>query len=359
MQPLHSPIMNDVLVSHRGALGRLTLNRPKALNALDLDMVRSIDGALSTWEEDPTVVVVLIDGAGERSFCAGGDIRALHDCCRMGNWDDPARFFAEEYRLNARLARYPKPIVSVMHGLTMGGGIGLGGHVRHRIVTADSKLAMPEVGIGFIPDVGGTHLLGTAPGEIGTYAALTGTTLGPADAMACGLADLALSPSNVAALPDYLGECGSDDDVEALLRHLAGPAGVGLIASNRGWIDRCFASDTVESIVSALIGAPDFEARAAGALIQTKCPMSLIVTLRALRTARAMRNLDRCLEQELRLSLRVTRRPDFVEGVRAAVVDKDRQPRWRPARLPDVDGDEVEAQFAPLAAVDQARTAAR
>ena len=349
--------MSNILVERHGRLGRLTLNRPKALNAIDLDMVRSIDAALSAWDDDPTVAVVLFGGAGERAFCAGGDIRALYDCYRAGDEDAPARFFAEEYRLNARLARYRKPIVAVMHGVTMGGGIGLGGHVRYRIVTAGSKLAMPEVGIGFIPDVGGTHLLGTAPGERGTYAALTGTILDQADAIACGLADFALSAPSMTTLPDLLAECRSDDDVGSAIERLATPVDGESIAASQGWIDRCFAFDTVDAILAALADAPESEARAAGALIGTKCPMSLVVTLRALREARATRDLERTLARELRLSLRITRRPDFVEGVRAAVVDKDRQPRWQPSRVRDIDPADVEAQFAPLEASDLARTA--
>jgi enoyl-CoA hydratase len=326
----------DVLFSVSAGLGRITLNRPKALNALTHAMIRAIDAQLAAWEHDPAVRLVLLDGAGERGLCAGGDIRALYDDAKAGHLQGPAAFFADEYRLNARIARFPKPYVAFMDGIVMGGGIGVGAHARHRIVTPRSMLAMPEVGIGFIPDVGGTFLLGHAPGELGTHAALTAARLGPADAILLGLADICVPVDRLPALADSLGDCADSAAIEAALQAHAEPPPPGVLAASRSWIDDAYAADTVEQITASLQPRPEPEAQAALSDMAGKSPTSLKVALRLLRTARTLSRLEPCLQQEYDAAMASMTSHDFVEGVRAAVVDKDRNPRWSPASLAEV-----------------------
>jgi enoyl-CoA hydratase len=334
--------MSDVLASIEGRAARLTLNRPAALNALMLAMVRLIDEALTAWERDPAVALVILDGAGDRGFCAGGDIRSLYNAARAGAWSDLATFFREEYTLNARIARYPKPIVAVMDGVTMGGGIGLGAHASHRVVTERSKLALPETRIGFLPDVGGSYLLARAPGETGTSMALTGASIGPADAIAMGFADCLVPVDRLAALKSRLA-AGADPTQE--LAAMAEPPGEGELSAARGWIDNCFAGNDAEAIVAALRRCAEPAAHAAADTIEANSPTSVKVTLAALRGARDLESLEACLDQEFHLSVSITRDPDFVEGVRAAIVDKDRNPAWNPARLAAVTPGDVRRHF--------------
>lgn len=340
MSDAQGPARPDVVARREGSLGHITLNRPAALNALTLGMVEAVDAALDAWERDPQVAVLLLDGAGDRAFCAGGDIRALSEAAAAGRHEVLTDFFRTEYRLNARLARFGKPIVAAMDGLTMGGGIGLGAHVAHRVVTERSVLAMPEVRIGFAPDVGGTYLLARAPGALGLHLALTGGRLTAADAMLCGLADVALPHGALHELRIGLALCRDGEAAAACLRTLAVALPEGPLAAARGWVDRCYAADSVAEILQALESAPEPEARAAAAEIAGNAPTSLAVTLQALRAARHL-SLEDCLEMEFRISCSITRRPDFVEGVRAAVVDKDRDPRWRPGRLGEVAREDV------------------
>ncbi len=337
----------EIVVRREGNLGHITLNRPAAFNALTLGMVRAIDAALDAWEGDPRVAVLLLDGAGDRAFCAGGDIRALYEAALAGHHAVLSDFFRAEYRLDARLARFPKPVVTAMDGLTMGGGIGLGGHASHRVVTERSVLAMPEVRIGFVPDVGGTYLLARSPGALGLHLALTGGRLDAADAILCGLADRHLPTGRLHDLRIALAACRREGDVASCLEALAAEPPPGRLAAARGWIDRCYAADTVEEILDVLEGAPEPEARAAAAEIAGNAPTALKVTLQALRDARHL-GLEDCLDREFRISRSVTRLPDFVEGVRAAVVDKDRDPRWHPARLADVGRRDVLRHFASI-----------
>lgn len=346
MNDAQAPVRPDVVARREGTLGHITLNRPAAYNALTLGMVRDIAAALDAWEQDPQVAVLLIDGAGDRAFCAGGDIRALYEAARAGRHDALADFFRDEYRLNGRLARFPKPIVAVMDGMTMGGGIGLGAHAAHRVVTERSILAMPEVRIGFAPDVGGTYLLSRAPGALGFHLALTGGRVGAADAMACGLADAHVPTARLHDLRIALARCRGGAEIRACLAELGTPPAAGQLAAARPWIDRCYGGETAEEILDALRSAPEPDARAAAAEIAGNAPTSVKVTLQALRDARAL-DLADCLDAEFRVSCSITQSPDFVEGVRAAVVDKDRAPRWRPARLSEVGRQEVLRHFAP------------
>ncbi|SMQ13852.1 enoyl-CoA hydratase [Streptomyces sp. Ag82_O1-12] len=333
-----------VLFHTQGRAARITLNRPRALNALTHTMVRRIDEALTAWERDPAVETVVITGAGERGLCAGGDIRAIHDDARDGDGTASAAFWRDEYRLNARIARWPKPYVAVMDGIVMGGGVGVSAHGSVRIVTERSRVAMPETGIGFVPDVGGTHLLTVAPGELGTHLALTGAQINAADALLCGLADHYVP---TAALPDLLDALAESPVGEALAGSVRTPE-EGALAARRDWIDACYAADTVEEIVRRLLAHGDPGAKEAAETLLAKSPTALKVTLASLRRARRLGALELVLNQEYRVSCAALDTPDLVEGIRAQVVDKDRRPRWSPKTLREVTDADVERFFTPL-----------
>ncbi|MEV7440057.1 enoyl-CoA hydratase/isomerase family protein [Streptomyces sp. NPDC091204] len=334
---------STVLLHVEGRTGVVTLNRPKALNSLTHPMVLRIDEALAAWAEDPAVHQVLIRGAGERGLCAGGDIRAIHDDAKAGGTASED-FWRDEYRLNARIARYPKPYVALMDGIVMGGGVGVSAHGSVRIVTERSRVAMPETGIGFVPDIGGTHLLSRAPGELGTHLALTAAAVGAADALLCGLADHFVPADR---LPELAAALATAPAHEVLPRYEETPP-PGELAERRAWIDRCYAADTVEEIVDRLLAQGVPAAKEAAEAILAKSPTALKVTLASLRRSAALGSLEPVLAQEFRVSCHALRSPDLVEGVRAQVVDKDRRPRWSPADLADVSGADVERFFAPL-----------
>ncbi|MFC9281632.1 enoyl-CoA hydratase/isomerase family protein [Streptomyces collinus] len=333
-----------VLFHTTGRAAHITLNRPKALNALNHEMVRRIDDALGRWEHDPAVEAVVITGAGERGLCAGGDIRSIHDDVRDGDGSASAAFWRDEYRLNARIARYPKPYVAVMDGIVMGGGVGLSAHGSVRIVTERSRVAMPETGIGFVPDVGGTYLLALAPGRLGTHLALTGAQLGAGDALLCGLADHFVPADALGAFTDDLAAMPVRD---AVARHVQPPP-QGELAGWREWIDSCYAADTVEEIVDRLLAHGGRDAKETAGTLLAKSPTALKVTLAALSRARRLGPLERVLDQEYRVSCAALRHPDLVEGIRAQVIDKDRDPHWSPATLAEVTGADVERFFAAL-----------
>lgn len=329
--------MSDVIVERVGALGRLRLNRPKALNALTHGMVGEIDRALDRFSADPGIAAVLLTGEGERGLCAGGDLRSLYDSPDTAFAET---FWRDEYRLDARIAAYEKPFVAVMDGITMGGGVGLAGHAGHRIVTERSRVAMPETGIGYLPDVGGTWLLPRAPGELGTYLGLTGEPVGAADAIFCRLADALVSSAGLPDLIDALvavdpdaGQAGVRDAIARLARDPE-PAP---LAAHRAVIDRCFAFDMVDEILSALAADGSDFAAATRATLLTKAPSSLVLTLCLLRLGRGAPNLEACLEREFHASLALLAEGDLREGIRAAVIDKDKSPRWNPPTLDAVD----------------------
>jgi enoyl-CoA hydratase len=332
----------DVVVRALGALRRITLNRPQALNAITLDMAETMTAFMREWADDPAAGAVLIDGAGGRAFAAGGDIRALYDAAKSGG-ALPEKFWATEYRLNVLIARYPKPVIAVMDGLVMGGGVGLSAHAAHRVVTERSAVAMPEVGIGFFPDVGASFPLARAPGCAGTYLALTGHRIGAADAIYCGLADIHLAAARLAELPAALAECRSAQEVRARLGELASAPAPGALYAARDWIDRCYGGDRVEDIVERL-SAVD-AAQAALDAMRKASPTSLKITLRNLRDAASFKRVEECFQQDYRIALACVAGHDFIEGIRAAIVDKDRNPQWRPERLEDVTSDIVDRHF--------------
>jgi len=337
----------DLIVRREGAAGVIRLNRPKAINALTLEMARELDAALDGFAADPDVALVLVEGAGERGLCAGGDIVGLYHSAREGGDLGPV-FWREEYITNARIAKYPKPYVAFMDGLVMGGGVGIAAHGSHRIVTDKTKIAMPEVGIGFFPDVGGTWLLTRAPGEIGTYFGLTGEIMNGADALHGGFADAYVPTAQWTALRQALTDAprgATAEQISGIVARSAATPESGPAQRHQAEIDRWFGQDSIEQIVAALeADASDF-AQAALKTLRTKSPTSLKVTLKLLRAARHAASLEACLVHEYRAALQVFVSDDFVEGVRAAVIDKDRQPKWRPATIAEVTPEIVARYF--------------
>ncbi len=337
----------EVLFARVGSVGEILLNRPEAINALTLGMVREMAANLAAWSADDEVKSILIHGAGDRGLCAGGDIRSIYDAARAKN-PAPIQFWREEYALNLLIARYPKPIVAIMNGIVMGGGIGVSAHASHRVVTETTSIAMPETSIGFIPDVGASFFLPRAPGELGTHLALTAGRIGAADSILLGLADTHVAGENLAALFKALAESRSAEEVSAALAAQKSEPASGKLAQARAWVDAAYGADSVEEICARLRARPEPEAQAALVAILRNSPTSLKLALRALRRGRALPKLDACLDMELNVASHCLFGHDFPEGIRAAVIDKDRKPRWSPDRLDDVSEAIVESCFEAL-----------
>jgi len=336
-----------VLVRASGSLGRLTLNRPRAINALDLDMIRLLTDALDAWEHDTDIDTVLLDGAGERGLCAGGDVRGLYERTIGGGAEDSALFFREEYALNARIAEYPKPFVAFADGITMGGGIGVSGHAPVRIVTERSQLAMPETRIGFTPDVGGTWLLSRAPGRLGEYLGLTGDAMNGSDAIYAGFADHFVPSAHLDGLRDALETRADPSNPSELVLLFDETPPPSRFETQRAWIDDAFAADTVEEIIDRLRARPEPEATAAAVVLGELAPTALVVTLAAIRRARELPDLRSVLAQEYGLVVWfATTQPDLAEGIRAQLIDKDRSPRWQPATLGELSPDAAASALA-------------
>jgi enoyl-CoA hydratase len=341
----------DLIARVEGAAGVIRLNRPKAINAVTLEMFRDIEKALDRFEADPAVSVILLEGAGERGLCAGGDIRSLWESSKI-NGDLGKILWREEYILNARIEKFPKPYVAFMDGIVMGGGVGLSAHASHRVVTDRTKLAMPEVGLGFFPDVGGTYLLSRSPGEIGTFFGLTGQTMNGPDAIFAKFADAVVPAAKLPELRDALTKVrsGAAAEVSKLINGFATGEKAGPVAARQSTIDALFAFDRMEDIVAALKRDNSDFAQVALKTLGEKSPRGMVVTLRLLRLARSARSLEECLVREYRAALEVFRSDDFREGVRAAVIDKDRNPKWSPAAIEDVTPDMVAPYFAEIGA---------
>jgi enoyl-CoA hydratase len=342
----------DLIVRREGAAGIIRLNRPKAINAVTLEMFRGIDTALDDFEADPAIGLILLEGAGDRGLCAGGDIRALYDSSRA-NGDLGKILWREEYILNARIAKFRKPYVAFMDGIVMGGGVGLSAHGAHRVVTERTKLAMPEVGLGFFPDVGGTWLLSRSPGEIGTYFGLTGRTMNGPDAIYARFADAVVPSSKLAALRDALVNLRADAGsagVKAAIDGFATGEAAGPVAAIQSSIDAWFGYDRIEDIIDALHRDGSELALSTLKTLNEKSPRGMVVTLRLLRLARRSSSLQQCLVREYRAALEVFRSDDFREGVRAAVIDKDRNPSWSPPRVEDVTSEIQAPYFAEIGA---------
>jgi len=338
---------SEIIVREQRALRRITLNRPKALNALTLDMAVTMTALLRSWAADPAVGAILIDGAGERGLCAGGDIRALYDAAKSGD-PLPAKFWSTEYHLNVLIARYPKPVIAIMDGMVMGGGVGVSAHASHRVVTERSAVAMPEVGIGFFPDVGASYLLARSPGSAGTYMALTGERMGAADAIYCGLADVHVVAARLPELPEALADCRTPGEVHARLSALSVAPTPGKLSGAASWIDPCFGADDVEAIFDRLGASESEAARAALATMRKMSPTSLKVTLRNILAALSFKKVEESFQQDYRIALACVAGHDFIEGIRAQIVDKDRNPRWRPDKLENVTTDIVDRHFKPV-----------
>ncbi|MGO6982758.1 enoyl-CoA hydratase/isomerase family protein [Rhizobium leguminosarum] len=335
---------DEVIIERRGTAAIIRLNRPRALNSLILPMIRAITAALHDFADDPEVASVVMVGEGERGFCAGGDIRALHESARAGD-GLAGNFWREEFRLNHMIAAYPKPYVALMDGVTMGGGVGLSSHGRHRVVTERTRLAMPETGIGYVPDVGATWLLPRGPGEAGTWLGLTGLDIGAADAIHAGLADLQIASSRLGEAIDALSalpRASSSGDVDVVLQALSEPQGESRLRQNAATIDRAFRFDSVEEILAALAEEEGEFAAETRRVLLTRSPTSLKLALRLLRAGRRSASLAECLGRELGACLQMLDNPDFFEGIRAAVIDKDRNPKWSPASVDAVESARVE-----------------
>ena len=351
---------DDILFGRLGGVATVTLNRPQALNAFTLGMYRRFDPMLRQWADDPGVHAVLIRGAEGRAFCAGGDVRAIYEAGRgiSGDKSLTADFFRDEYQLIRRLHRYPKPYLAIVDGITMGGGAGVSVNGGYCIATERTVLAMPETGIGLFPDVGATRFLNLAPGHVGRYLGLTGVRLTPADALYCGFATHLVRRDRVEALVTALGHVtwrtGAEfAQVEEVLSAFRVRPSEPPLAALRGAIDRCFGPDTVEGVLASLtadtrLGGADGEwAAQTRAALLTKSPTSLKITLRQLMVGEGC-NIEEALALEYRLTQHVMAGHDFYEGVRAALIDRDQQPRWQPATLAEVSDAMVDAYFAPL-----------
>jgi enoyl-CoA hydratase len=337
---------DEILRRVENGVGFVTLNRPKALNSLNQTMIDGLTAVLTAWAGDDAIEAVVLDGAGERGLCAGGDVVAIYHSAR----DDGAaarKFWFDEYRLNALIGRYPKPYVALMDGLVMGGGVGLSAHGSVRVVTDTTKLAMPEVGIGFIPDVGGTYVLAQTPGALGLYAALTGSTFTGADAIALGFADHFVPHDKLAEFAADIATTAVDS---ALSRHAVEPPASNL-AAQRHWIDECFGSarepKPLLDIIAALRGHDATPANDAADVIAGRSPISVAVTREAIKRATDHETLEDALIQEYRVSCASLRSHDLVEGIRAQLVDKDRNPTWSPSSMAAVTQDDVDAYFVP------------
>ena len=336
---------SEVLFERRGVAGIITLNRPRALNALTLGMVRAIHPQLIAWADDPKIHCVVIESAGEKAFCAGGDIRALYDWGRAG---DPAAldFWREEYRLNGCIKRYKKPYIALMDGINMGGGVGVSVHGSHRVATENLTFAMPETGIGLFPDVGGTYFLPRCPGATGMYLGLTGTRLKAADAIYAGIADAYVPSVRLDVLKDRLA---GGTDPRVALREVAEEEGAPPLAPMQDEIGAHFSRDSVAEILASLRAEGSAWAMKTADTIESKSPTSTLIAFRQIR-AGADLDFEDCMKLEFRLISRFVAGHDFYEGVRAVVIDKDQSPNWRPAHLADMKPSEVDHYFAPLGA---------
>ena len=327
----------ELLARKEGKAGRLLLNRPKALNALNPAMCKVLRTAIEAWRHDDDVSIVIIEGAGEKAFCAGGDIRLIYTACQEGDGNLPLIFWAEEYRLNAALASYPKPIVSFLHGYVMGGGVGIGCHLAHRVVDPRAKIAMPECGIGLIPDVGGTWLLGRAPGWIGEYMGLTGDRISGEDAVFAGFADHLIDQAHWDTLIAEMVETG---DARAL--QAAGKPVQPWASERLDLLEEVFSAARIEDIVSAAQNTPFAEP------LGRNSPLSMAATLSLVRSARQFSGIEEAIEHEFRFTSRACTQSDLLEGIRSVIIDKDNTPRWRHPSVQDVPEDLVTALLAPV-----------
>ncbi|MGG7568564.1 enoyl-CoA hydratase/isomerase family protein [Rhodovulum sp. DZ06] len=338
---------DQLIVRKSGRAGRITMNNPKALNALTMEMSYGIEDALDAFRDDDGVDLVIIDAAGDRAFGAGGDVKELAIRGREGDVDFSRRFFGDEYLMNAALSGFAKPVVTMVDGIVMGGGVGVSGHGSHRIVSEKTVLAMPECGIGLIPDVGGTWLLSRGPGRVGEWLGLTGARIGAADAITAGFADVFVPSSEFPHLIEGLEATG---DV-SILEDAAQEPEPGEIPGLQAQIDRCFEGTDPEAIVARLQAEGEWGAKQAKAILRG-CPLSVHCTLELLDRARKAGKIEDCLVQEYRFAARCIDEGEFLEGIRAQLIDKDRNPQWAAPNLGDVTSEKVASMLAPVPSGD-------
>ncbi|SDZ37363.1 enoyl-CoA hydratase [Jannaschia faecimaris] len=335
--------MTDILIRTEGRAGRMTLNRPDVLNALSWDMCLEIEKALRIWELDDDVHVVLIDGAPGRAFCAGGDIQAMHTAGKEQRWEYGQRFWADEYRMNALLFHFPKPVVAFLHGFTMGGGVGVGCHGSHRVVDDSSRIAMPECGIGLVPDVGGSLLLARAPGRLGEYLGITGARMDAGDAIYAGFADYYI-PEDWDALKAELCETGDVNAVDAA----ATVAPASSFSDRQEEIDALFSGETLADIARALDTSNSPLAQDARKALARNSPLSMAACVEILHRLGDDPTIEQAMGLEYRFTARASEKGDFIEGIRAQIIDKDRQPKWAHPGPKDVPLADVSAMLRPF-----------
>ena len=337
-------VSDDIRIGEVGRCGRITLTRPKALNALTYDMAMAIEQALDVWQNDRSVDLVLIDAEGDRAFCAGGDIADLYKRGREGDYAFGRKFWADEYRLNAKIANLAMPYVAIMDGIVMGGGAGISVHGSHRIVTERSMIAMPECGIGLVPDVGCSLYLARAPGHLGEFLAMSGWRMNAGDAIHAGFADMTASVEALPALKEKLEATANAGE----LAIFAGQPGEGTLEPYLETIDRHFSGETaLECLASLEEDGSEFARKAAG-MIRRACPLSVACTFEMIRQLRHADHVEEALRHEYRFTFRSMSHGDFLEGIRAQIIEKERNPQWGIERLEDVTHAEVEAMIAPL-----------
>lgn len=335
--------MTEISIRKEGRAGRITLTRAEALNALSHDMCLQIEKALDTWRDDEGVALILVDAEGERAFCAGGDIGAVYRSAKEGRPNETAAFWTEEYRLNAKMAEFPKPIVSLMQGFIMGGGVGIGCHGSHRVVEEKSQIAMPECGIGLVPDVGGSLLLANAPGFLGDYLGLTGERMNVGDAIYCGFADFFIPKDAWPDLIDALCKTGE----ASLIAATAQSAPASPLSTIQPEIDAVFSGQTFTDVAEAIEASTSETMSRARATLAKNSPLSMRCTFELVRRVRTSPNIRYALEMEHRFTTRSVLDADIVEGVRAQIIDKDRNPNWKHKSWRDVSDEVVASFFAP------------
>jgi len=334
--------MTDIHIRVAGRAGRITLDRPKALNALTYDQAMKIEAALDGWATDDAVACVLIDAAGDRAFCAGGDLQAMYDTASAGNYDYGRRFWRDEYRLNAKVYDFPKPYIALMQGYTMGGGVGISCHGSHRVVCETSRIAMPECGVGLVPDVGGSLLLARAPGRLGEYLGTTGARMDASDALLAGFSDYYIPRDQWPTLTETIQETGDWTVIDAMAQDPPD----GRLMAQRARIDAEFSGQSAADILRGLPG--DDRGTKTAAAMRRGAPLSVACTVELVRRVRAFDHIRPALEMEYRFTARAASDGDFIEGIRALIVDKDNQPVWKHARIEDVTGIEISQMLMPL-----------
>ncbi|MGR3484725.1 MAG: enoyl-CoA hydratase/isomerase family protein [Paracoccaceae bacterium] len=334
----------NVRAWRQGRAGRITLARPQALNALSLDMVRAVQAALDGWRNDPGVAILVIDAEGDRAFCAGGDIRAIHAAMTDGRPEDARRLFREQYAMDHALFTFPRPVVSLMQGFVMGGGIGVGCHASHRVLAPDATVATPECGIGLVPDVGSSLILARAPGRLGEYLGTTGARMDAADAVHAGFADYVIDRAAWPGLIEALCESGDPSCVDAA----AGPVPDSALAARQPVIDAHFAGERLGDVMRLVEASGDAVIARARKAMSAACPLSMAATIEIVHRARLRDRIDEALRQEYRFAHRAVDGPDLAEGIRAAVIDRATPPRWRHAGWRDVTVPDVTAMTLPL-----------